>query len=413
MAKIEIEIENKKDDAPEEKGRSTDTVVGHLSLGEVVIPRAFLDDEDFHNLLKRYFEENDMDLAEFTVGDKANKINPETGYPEFFSRSFRRMFRSIAPIALSVFAPGLGTALGSALGAGTTFAPILGGAALGAGTSALTGGNPFTGALMGGAGSALSGALGTAAGTPLAGGVGPTQGSGLLGSVTRGASELGSVGRTLASGLSSLSSPVSAGGGASALGGGSGLSSIANIGSGIQNYMAQDKMERQLKNANAQAQAVLAPYQQTGQLANERLQRLAGLRGEDLQSELMKDPSYQFRFGQGMDALNRNLAASGSLDSGRAMQAAMDLGQQMASQEYGNAFERNQSLAGFGANVGGSLANLLGQRGDIASNAIAGRTNTVGQTLANLLGTGVGGNRPVGQDDMMEKLMRFRMMGLA
>lgn len=154
-------------DQIEELGRGTDTVMGHLSLGEVIIPRAFLDDPQVMQFLKDIYKAAGTDIAEFTVGDKANKINPETGHPEFFGfKGLKKIFKFAAPIALSVAAPGLGTALGTALGAGATFAPIVGGAALGAGvgggTSALLGGKPFKDALYGGITGAASSALNSA-----------------------------------------------------------------------------------------------------------------------------------------------------------------------------------------------------------------------------------------------------------
>ena len=51
---------------------------------------------------------------------------------------------------------GFATGIGSALGAGTAYAPVVGGAVLGAGKSALFGGDPLMGALTGGAGAAAS-----------------------------------------------------------------------------------------------------------------------------------------------------------------------------------------------------------------------------------------------------------------
>jgi len=53
-----------------------------------------------------------------------------------------------------MIAPGAGTAIGSALDVGATLAPIVGGAILGGGSAALTGGDIGKGALMGGLGSA-------------------------------------------------------------------------------------------------------------------------------------------------------------------------------------------------------------------------------------------------------------------
>lgn len=88
-------------------------------------------------------------------------INPQTGLREF-KFNWGKVLVAAAPIALSFIAPGIGTAIGTAisgslgLGLGTVGAGILGGAVLGAGSSLLSGGNPLTGAV----GGALSGGLG-------------------------------------------------------------------------------------------------------------------------------------------------------------------------------------------------------------------------------------------------------------
>jgi len=68
----------------EEAGRDTDNMVGHLTVGEIVIPRNIADDKDAQKVLAALFESYDIDMEEFTVGHEKNKINPETGYPEFF-----------------------------------------------------------------------------------------------------------------------------------------------------------------------------------------------------------------------------------------------------------------------------------------------------------------------------------------
>jgi hypothetical protein len=64
---------------------------------------------------------------------------------------FGNALKTIAPMFLSAIVPGLGTAVGEALlGAGAAGASTVGGALVGAGTSALTGGDPIRGGLMGG-----------------------------------------------------------------------------------------------------------------------------------------------------------------------------------------------------------------------------------------------------------------------
>jgi len=88
-------------------------------------------------------------------------INPNTGLREY--KSGKQLLGSILPIALAVFVPGLGAAIGSSLlgaGASTLASGMLGGAILGGATSALTGGDWKKGALMGGLGGGLGGAAG-------------------------------------------------------------------------------------------------------------------------------------------------------------------------------------------------------------------------------------------------------------
>ena len=85
----------------------------------------------------------------------AGTINPQTGYPQYFS--LKKLFKAILPIAINFIAPGLGTAIGGAIGLSGTAAAIAGNALIGGASSALTGGNPLQGAIMGGLGGGLGG----------------------------------------------------------------------------------------------------------------------------------------------------------------------------------------------------------------------------------------------------------------
>ena len=58
------------------------------------------------------------------------------------------------------------------------------------------------------------------------------------------------------------------------------------------------------------------------------------------QEELAANPSYQFRLGQGQDALQRAAAAKGVLRTGGTLQDLLKYGQDYASQEYENASNR-------------------------------------------------------------------------
>ena len=79
-----------------EAGRGTDSLLGHLTPGEVVIPVNILSIPGVMESLSAMFEEAEIDINQFTVGDEANSINPETGNPEFgiFS-SIRKAFGSV------------------------------------------------------------------------------------------------------------------------------------------------------------------------------------------------------------------------------------------------------------------------------------------------------------------------------
>ena len=147
-------------------------------------------------------------------------INPATGLPEYFS--LKSLIKTVAPIALSFIAPGVGTALSGALNLslGTLGSAILGGAVTGGLGSALAGGNPLQGAALGAMGQGLGGMVGgtvapdmgqaaqNAIGSGLVGGaVGAATGQGAL----RGAAQ-GVLGSYLGSQVQGLGSgPIGAG----------------------------------------------------------------------------------------------------------------------------------------------------------------------------------------------------------
>lgn len=80
------------------------------------------------------------------------------------------------------------------------------------------------------------------------------------------------------------------------------------------------------------------------------------------------DPSYQFRLGEGLKALDRQAAARGGLISGGALKAAQRYGQDFASTEFGNAYNRLAGLAGVGQTATGAMSNAAGTYGANAGN---------------------------------------------
>lgn len=108
-------------------------------------------------------------------------------------------------------------------------------------------------------------------------------------------------------------------------------------------------------------------------------------------------PGYQFQQQQGNQAVQRNLAASGLLQSGAAGKALQQYGQGVASQYAGQYVNGLQSLAGLGqtsvANtgaVGANTANQIGSNQIYAGNAqasgYAGQANAVNSGLSGLAG---------------------------
>lgn len=77
------------------KGRMGDTVLGHLTKGEVVLPVQMLDADNkaIRKVVMQMMTEYGVNPNEYTVGHKDNKVNPETGYPEFWDGTPSKLLR--------------------------------------------------------------------------------------------------------------------------------------------------------------------------------------------------------------------------------------------------------------------------------------------------------------------------------
>lgn len=106
-----------------------------------------------------------------------------------------------------------------------------------------------------------------------------------------------------------------------------------------------------------------------------------------------QDPSYKWRFDQGLEAANRGAAASGLLESGNRLAALMDYGQGQASTEYTNQFQRLAQLSG--ANIG-SPAVAAQMQYQQAGNTAAGWAS-IGRSAADLLNTKSDNGQTYGQ----------------
>lgn len=149
------------------------------------------------------------------------------------------------------------------------------------------------------------------------------------------------------------------------------------------------------------ARADLAPYREVGSSAVGALGRLTGLDqpGELTRSFTMEDyeadPGYQFRLAEGEKAINRAAAARGQWTNPATVRELTRYGSDLASQEYGNAFNRFRSqqgdrfnrlaaLSGTGqaattttANLGANMASDVGRMGMQGAN-LASQYNLAG-----------------------------------
>ena len=89
------------------------------------------------------------------------------------------------------------------------------------------------------------------------------------------------------------------------------------------------------------------------------------------------DPGYAFRIKEGMKGLQNSAAARGLLSSGSTLKGITDYGQNAASQEYGNAYQRYQTNR---ANQLNPLTGILGM-GQTATNNMTNAAGQLGQGL--------------------------------
>lgn len=143
--------------------------------------------------------------------------------------------------------------------------------------------------------------------------------------------------------------------------------------------------------------ALQEPFRQGGMTAQNQLMTLLGLNpGADSgvtvnpndpnfgkyakdfsMADYQTDPGYAFRLSEGMKGLQNSAAAKGLLSSGSTLKGITDYGQGMASQEYGDAYNRYQTNR---ANQLNPLQSLMGS-GQTAANTLTNAAGNLGQGL--------------------------------
>jgi hypothetical protein len=150
------------------------------------------------------------------------------------------------------------------------------------------------------------------------------------------------------------------------------------------------------------------PFIKDGRTAQDQIMQLMGLSGDTTAAnygqyaksfgmgDFEQDPGYAFRMSEGLKGLDRSASARGDFMSGSALKATQRFSQDLASQEYQNAFNRYQTeraarlgtLGGISAS-GQSAANVMtGAAGQLGSNNAANALARAAATSANSIGRG-------------------------
>jgi len=186
------------------------------------------------------------------------------------------------------------------------------------------------------------------------------------------------------------------------------IAATAALGAGAISAGGAKKAARAQEQASRDAQAanermlerqieLQEPFRQAGLTAQEQIMQLLGVGGDASaqgygslakpfgMEQFEQDPGYAFRQAEGMKALERSAAARGLLQSGPTLKGIQRFGQESASQEYGNAFNRYQIERSARLNP---LQSLMGS-GQSATNVMTGNVGQSSQNeQANLMNAG-------------------------
>jgi hypothetical protein len=177
------------------------------------------------------------------------------------------------------------------------------------------------------------------------------------------------------------------------------ISAVGSVGSGLIGASAARKAADQQSKAAERAMAMeremfdlsradLAPYRETGYTA---LKDIEGMKpfltsqfGEDQFAQYL-DPSMAFRQKLGTQATERLQNVGGGALSGNTLRALNEFGQNLASTEYGNAFNRFQTER---QNIYNTLANIAGMGQNAVNTGVQAGQNFAGQMTGLITGQG-------------------------
>jgi hypothetical protein len=192
--------------------------------------------------------------------------------------------------------------------------------------------------------------------------------------------------------------PISTGAailGAGALGAGAGIYGASRAASAQSR--AADTAARTQEDMFNRTVELQEPFRLAGLSAQNRMLTLLGLPGGQTDAadfgrydrdfgmaDFEADPGYGFRMSEGMKAVERSAAARGGLLSGSTLRGIQRFGQDLASNEYTNAFNRYQISRNARLNP---LQSLSGG-GQSSTNLLSNAAMSTGQGMANTLMAG-------------------------
>lgn len=219
-------------------------------------------------------------------------------------------------------------------------------------------------------------------------------------------------------------------------------SAVVGVGGSIASSKAQAKgqqkgveAEKEMADANLVLQRELAdqqredfaPWRDVGQKALDQI--WSGVESGEFEVgnvDVTKDPGYQFRMDQGIEAQDKSAAARGRLLSGAQAKGLEEYAQGVGSQEYANAYAReaNEKARKFnilsGLSQGGQSsaagqAQTTGQLAQTSGNIMAnlGRTQNVAQQNKGAIRGGAYTDTAQGVNQAAQNWLQYKQLGSA
>lgn len=170
--------------------------------------------------------------------------------------------------------------------------------------------------------------------------------------------------------------------GAAALGAGASIYSGSKAAS-AQRKAADQSVAEQRRQYDI-TRADYAPWRSAGVGALDMLSRAYGIGGQapDM-TAFTASPGYEFRYNEGLRAIDRGAAARGLLHSGPAVKAEQRFGEGLASSEFGDWWNRLAGVAGVGQQATAAVTQAGQNSANNISNAYTAQGNARASSFAN------------------------------